>query len=121
LVKIVVMPPDVPSPPPEVPEAVVDTLADCSPGELRAVAAYAGRLAAHREDGDPPTTDGSGTDQAERPEAADDASPIDQPADVPSGATLTVKEINDNRYYYWQWRDGDQIRSQYARPVNPDR
>jgi hypothetical protein len=30
------------------------------------------------------------------------------------------KEINDSRYYYWQWRDGDTIRSKYKGPVNPD-
>lgn len=32
----------------------------------------------------------------------------------------TVKEINDNRYYYWQWREGDSIRSEYKGPVGSD-
>ncbi|ACV49348.1 hypothetical protein Hmuk_3248 (plasmid) [Halomicrobium mukohataei DSM 12286] len=41
------------------------------------------------------------------------------PDGVPSKATITIKEINDNRYYYWQWRDGEQIRSQYEGPVDP--
>lgn len=41
----------------------------------------------------------------------------DPPDDVPANATLTVKEINNNRYYYWQWRDGDSIRSKYKAPV----
>ncbi|SEL89237.1 hypothetical protein SAMN04488691_11092 [Haloferax larsenii] len=40
------------------------------------------------------------------------------PEDVPSKASLTVKEINDNRYYYWQWREGDQIKSKYKGPVD---
>ena len=44
----------------------------------------------------------------------------DQIDDVPSKSTITVNTINDNRYYYWQWRDGDKIRSQYKGPVNPD-
>jgi hypothetical protein len=35
----------------------------------------------------------------------------DLPDDVPSKATITGKAINDNRYYYWQWRDGEQIKS----------
>jgi len=46
--------------------------------------------------------------------------PDDLPDDVPAKATITIKEINDNRYYYWQWRDGDQVKSKYKRPVNPD-
>jgi hypothetical protein len=46
--------------------------------------------------------------------------PDDLPDDVPSKATITIKEINDNRYYYWQWREGEKIRSQYEGPVNPD-
>lgn len=46
--------------------------------------------------------------------------PDDLSDDVPSKATITIKEINDNRYYYWRWRDGDKIHSQYKGPVNPD-
>lgn len=41
----------------------------------------------------------------------------DPPDGVPANATLTVKQINNNRYYYWQWRDGDSIRSKYKGPV----
>jgi len=115
------MPQEPPTPPQEVPDAVVDMLSAYSPGELRAIAAYADRLATRREGDESTATDGSGSDEVEPTEAAGNADPVNQPADIPSGATLTVKEINDNRYYYWQWRDGDQVRSQYARPVNPDR
>ena len=46
--------------------------------------------------------------------------PDDLPDDVPAKATITIKEINDNRYYYWQWREGDQVKSKYKGPVNPD-
>ncbi|ELY26512.1 hypothetical protein C500_15155 [Natrialba magadii ATCC 43099] len=49
-----------------------------------------------------------------------DDRPEDLPDDVPAKATITIKEINDNRYYYWQWRDGEKIRSQYKGPVSPD-
>lgn len=42
------------------------------------------------------------------------------PDDVPAKATTTIKEINGNRYYYWQWRDGEKIRSKYKGPVNSD-
>lgn len=43
------------------------------------------------------------------------------PDDDPAKATTTIKEFNDNRYYYWQWREGDKIHSQYEIPVNPDK
>ena len=40
--------------------------------------------------------------------------------EAPAGATLTVKTINDNDYYYWQWRaDSGKIKSEYIKPVNP--
>lgn len=34
-------------------------------------------------------------------------------------ATLTIKEIDDNRYYYYQWREGGKTKSQYIAPVSP--
>lgn len=34
--------------------------------------------------------------------------------------TLTTKTINGNDYYYLQWREGDQVKSQYVAPVDPD-
>jgi ABC-type Zn2+ transport system substrate-binding protein/surface adhesin len=42
----------------------------------------------------------------------------DLPDGVPSKATLTKKKINGNEYWYWQWRDGEKIRSQYKGPVD---
>jgi len=39
-------------------------------------------------------------------------------SEAPARATLTVKDINDNRYYYWQWRDGEKIRSESISPVD---
>ncbi len=35
----------------------------------------------------------------------------------PRKATITIKEINDNRYY-WQWREGHKVTSKYKGPVN---
>ena len=40
--------------------------------------------------------------------------------EAPARATLTTKTIHDNDYYYWQWREGDTIKSEYIKPVNPD-
>jgi len=44
----------------------------------------------------------------------------DRPEDVPANATVTIMDINDNRYYYWQWREGDRVNSKYKSTVNPD-
>ena len=62
--------------------------------------------------------------EARLEEEADDADveerPDDLPDDVPAKAAITIKEINDNRYYYWQWREDDSVTSKYKGPVNPD-
>lgn len=42
----------------------------------------------------------------------------DCPKGVPSKASLTVKTINGNDYEYWQWRDGDSIKSKYHGPTD---
>lgn len=100
-----------PTPPSELPTDVVSTLGDYSPELLRHIAQYADELAKYREHEVRLTEKDDETEIEERPD--------DLPDDVPSKATITIKEINDNRYYYWQWRDGEKIRSQYKGPVNP--
>ena len=43
------------------------------------------------------------------------------PEGVPTKATLTKKTINDNEYWYWQWRaDDGTVTSKYKSPVNQD-
>ncbi|MDG5777048.1 hypothetical protein QA599_11380 [Haloarculaceae archaeon H-GB1-1] len=105
------MPYEPPTPPSELPTELIDTLNDYSPEKLQHVARYADELAEYKER------------EARLAEVEDedeiDERPDDLPDDVPSKATITIKEINDNRYYYWQWRDGEKIRSQYKGPVNP--
>jgi hypothetical protein len=98
-----------PAPPDDLPEELVDALDDYSPARLRAVASYAEALAAHRAQTD------ESRERDEVPAAGDD-----RPDDVPAKATLTVKEINDNRYYYWQWREGDKVKSKYEGPASGD-
>ncbi|MFC7216052.1 hypothetical protein ACFQO4_18445 [Saliphagus sp. GCM10025334] len=102
-----------PTPPADLPTDVIGTLDDYSLEQLRCVARYAEELAEYRE---------REARLAEADEKVElDERPDDLPDGVPSKATLTIKEINDNRYYYWQWRDGDKIRSKYKGPVNPDK
>jgi hypothetical protein len=101
-----------PTPPAELPTDIVDTLDGYAPDQLQHVARYADALAEYK------------AREARLEEESDDdgleEQPDDRPDDVPSKATITIKEINDNRYYYWQWRDGSKIRSQYKGPVSPD-
>ena len=102
-----------PTPPEGFPNDIVATLNEYSPDLLRRLAEYTEELAEYRE---------REARLAEQDEKADEIEerPEDLPDDVPSKATITVKEINDNRYYYWQWREGDRVRSKYKGPVNPD-
>jgi hypothetical protein len=101
-----------PTPPANLPTEIVNTLNESSPEQLRSVATYAEALVEHKER------------EARLEESADqeelEERPDDLPDDVPSKATITIKEINDNRYYYWQWREGDKIKSKYKAPVNPE-
>ena len=106
------MSPSPPRAPDDLPAAVVTSMGDLSPASLRDLAAYAQALADHRERE-------AVTADADESQDADDVGD-DLPDDVPSKATLTVKEINDNRYHYWQWRDGDQIKSKYKGPATGD-
>ncbi|MDS0284656.1 hypothetical protein [Haloarcula onubensis] len=36
-----------------------------------------------------------------------------------STGTLTTKTIDGRDYYYLQWREGEQVKSQYVSPVDP--
>jgi hypothetical protein len=99
-----------PTPPVSLGTEIVNTLNESSPERLRDVAAYAEALAEHKEREARLEED---TNQDEGEKQLDNI-----PDDVPTKATITVKEINDNRYYYWQWRDGDKVRSKYKGPVD---
>jgi len=101
-----------PTPSTSLPAAVVDSLGDCSPEQLRQIASYAEELADYREQE-------TSSEESEN-KAKSDGEHEDLPDDVPAKATTTIKEINGNRYYYWQWRDGDQIKSKYKSPVTSD-
>ena len=101
-----------PTPPAELPTDIVDSLNRYSPEQLQHVTRYAEELAEHK------------AREARLEEESDEDEinerPDDLPDEVPSKATITIKEINDNRYYYWQWREGDKIKSKYKSPINPD-
>ena len=101
-----------PTPPATLATEIVNTLNESDPEHLRDVATYAESLADHKEREARLEESADQEDVKERPD--------DLPDDVPSKATITIKEINDNRYYYWQWREGNQVKSKYKSPVDPD-
>jgi hypothetical protein len=97
-------------PPDGIPQYILDALDRQDPDTLRAIATHATALAAHHDHEQADENDQADVDDGDDP--ADD--------DVPAKASIVTKTINDNQYYYWQWRDGDQIKSKYKAPVNPD-
>jgi len=103
---------DPPTEPADIPSSLLEELNALNPDELRQVTRYTDALAEHKEREQ--RSQEIDTDNDETPEVVEET-----PDGVPSRATLTVKEINDNRYYYWQWREGDKIKSKYKAPVNP--
>jgi hypothetical protein len=100
-----------PTPPADLPSDIVDELEGCSPELLHQVARYAEELADYRQDE---------SSHQERDGEEIEVRPDDLPDDVPSKASITIKEINENRYYYWQRREGDRTKSKYKEPVNSD-
>ena len=101
-----------PTPPANLPTEIVNTLNESPPEQLRGVATYAKALAEHRERAERLEESAEQEEVKERPDGL--------PDDVPAKATITIKEINDNHYYYWQWREGEKIKSKYKGPVNQD-
>jgi len=97
-----------PAPPTVLPAEFAQSLQTLSVDQLEEAVKYAETLAAHRERQRRP---------AEANEEPEDRDAEERPTDVPAGASVTVKEINDNRYRYWQWRDGEKIKSKYIGPV----
>jgi len=101
-----------PTPPAELSTDIVNTLNGYSPDQLQQFARYAEKLAEHKGR-EARLEEESDEDEIEERQE-------DLPDDVPSKATVTIKEINDNRYYYWQWREGERVLSKYKGPVNLD-
>ena len=94
-----------------VPDDLEDRLEELSSEQLDEVARLAERLAEgkRRE---------QRIQEKEEGETATDIKGDSLPEGVPAKATLTTKTINDNDYYYWQWRGEDgKVKSKYKAPV----
>jgi len=102
--------PEEPTPPTTLLSGIAGKCPSLSADQLRDLAEYAESLAEYRER----------ELRLEADEESTDEEHDDRPDSVPSGASVTIKKINDNRYRYWQWRDGDKIRSKYIGPIDRD-
>lgn len=113
--------PDYPTPPVLAPAYAIDPLHRQDPEMLRKIADYAEKLAAAKEiEAEAELAEEAVTDEDDdRVHPEDVEQEVDD--DVPKKATLTTKNIDGNTYYYWQWREGDEIKSEYHRPVSPKR
>lgn len=103
---------DVELPPPtKIPNDIASRLQSQPAETLHTIAEYATQLANAK------------TEQHDSDDVEDDDTPPEEdlPSNVPSKASKTQKTINGNDYWYWQWRDGEKIKSEYIGPVNPDR
>lgn len=109
------MAPTEPTAPDGIAQYITDGLERQGPEDLRTIAAYAEELAVYKEAQAEAELDDQ-DDEVVR-ESSEDID--DLPDDVPGKASVVIKEINDNRYEYYQWRDGEKIRSKYKAPVNP--
>lgn len=122
-----------PTPPDSLPKYLAEGLQKQDSETLQAVAQYAQELRVYRaaqtkadrtatqnDDIEPATADEL-TAKARAtgiPKEAVDWNEIFEKG-VPAKASIVTKTINHNQYYYFQWRDGDQIKSEYLAPINP--
>lgn len=105
---------DRPAPSDDIAQYIIDGLDRQDADSLREIAAHAEKLAELKEAQAAAKMD-------EKDVVHEDSKNADDlPDDVPEKAGVVVKEINENRYEYYQWREGDKVRSKYKAPVNPD-
>lgn len=106
-----------PTPADSIPESIANQLDDLDEGTLRAIEDYTSKLADYRGQQDDEDADEDGEKEFERPDDVPDDLDLSRD-DAPASATLTTKTIKDHDYYYWQWREGGTVRSEYIGPVS---
>ncbi|WP_435158193.1 hypothetical protein [Haladaptatus sp. DFWS20] len=121
-----------PTPSDLLPKYIVEGLQKQDSETLRAAAQYAQELRVYRATQtktDPTAANTPHTEQATANELAAKAQTkgiSDDVVDwntivekgVPTKASIVTKTINDNQYYYFQWRERDRIKSEYLAPVS---
>ncbi|NUB93945.1 hypothetical protein HT576_23510 [Haloterrigena sp. SYSU A121-1] len=117
---------DRPTPPSDLDRDAGEALArleDRDADDLRAIAAYLEDLAAWTESAADESDERAETGSTPSDPNDDDAGEeidddLEYPEGVPDRASVTVKEIADTTYYYFQWRDGDRIESETVQREN---
>jgi len=100
--------------------------ADC----LRRLAEYALQLAVYQENQariefqqriaeDEVDTEDSPPKEWDEEEWEETVAAKQEEFDVPLKACIVTKEIDGNKYFYYNWREGGTVKSQYIAPVNP--
>lgn len=121
------MTPNPPSSPGSIPKYILNGLEKQDAETLQAISRYADQLADYREEqARRELKDASERAADDNPDDWDDEKWDDAieeayaKADIPSSkGTLTTKTIDGRDYYYLQWREGDDVKSQYVAPVVP--
>jgi Ni/Co efflux regulator RcnB len=107
-----------PSLPSSIPDELGSSLQCQDIATLEAIAKYAQALADAQCEAEA-IEESNQTEDPDDEQSAEDSDA--RPEEVPTKATVVTKTINGYDYYYWQWRDGDNIKSKYKAPVNPKR
>jgi hypothetical protein len=106
-----------PEPPAGIAQYILDGLDRQSPEELRTIAEYAQRLAAWEANQQTVEQEQADIDDQDDVVAEREAVDDERPDGVPGKASVVVKEIDGNRYEYWQWWEDGGTKSQYKGPA----
>ena len=112
-----------PDTPDAIPKYIADGLSKQDAQTLREISGYAETLAQWREREAERELEerAADVDEDEAPQEweADEWETVVKETDAPPKATLTTKTIDGRDYFYYQWRNGDTIESEYIAPVAP--
>lgn len=110
-------------PTPDLPNYIVEAIENQGPERLETIVSWASKLLAHKRTVALLEEEYRKAKKEQYREALAERGLSTDPADyegVPAKAYLTAKETSPgSRYLYWQWRDGDSVKSKYVAPVNP--
>jgi len=109
-----------PEPPAGIAQYILDGLNRQSPEDLRTIAEHAKQLAAWEANQQAVEQEQADTDDQDDVVAEREAVGDDRPSGVPGKASVVVKEIDRNRYEYWQWWEDGGTKSQYKSPAGGD-
>lgn len=102
---------------PEIPNYLEDGLTKQDPETLRHIASVATALANEKEVEAEVKLREQEVDEGDLPKEVRE----NEPSEAPPKASITTKTIDGNPYYYYQWREGATVKSEYIAPVDSKR